>query len=83
MKKAIKKYAWIFQDLNQDEKQFLGGAVIMLTGLAFLFWLTTTVAPPVADYPTIDPQVHVEPSYELPASFNKYVNHVYNDKYGK
>jgi hypothetical protein len=79
----MKTIKFLFTDLNQDERQFIGGAAIMVAGLAFLFWLTTTVSKPMVDQPTIDSQVHVEPSYELPASFNKYMNHVYNDKYGK
>jgi hypothetical protein len=79
----MKTIKFLFSDLNQDERQFIGGAAIMVAGLAFLFWLTTTVSKPMVDQPTIDSQVHVKPSYELPASFNKYVNRIYNEKYGK
>jgi hypothetical protein len=55
----------------------------MIAGIWFLFWLATNVSRPVVDHPSIDPQIYQEPSYELPASFDKYVNHVYNDKYNK
>jgi len=79
----MKTIKFLFQDLNQDERQFLGGAAVMIAGLAFIFWLTTTVSRPVMDHPSIDTQTYQEQSYELPASFDKYVNHVYNDKYNK
>jgi hypothetical protein len=79
----MKTIKFLFQDLNQDERQILGGAAVMIAGIWFLFWLATNVSRPVVDHPSIDPQIYQEPSYELPASFDKYVNHVYNDKYGK
>ena len=71
------------KQLNQDQRDILGGAAVMVAGLAFLFWLTTTVSRPVMDHPRIDQQIYHEPSYKLPASVDKYVNHVYNDKYNK
>jgi hypothetical protein len=79
----MKTIKFLFADLNQDERQFLGGAAIMVAGLAFIFWLTTTVSRPVLDHPSIDQQTYQEQSYELPASFDKYVNRIYNEKYGK
>jgi len=79
----MKTIKFLFTDLNQDERELLGGAAVMVAGLAFLFWLTTTVSRPVLDHPSIDQQTYQEKSYELPASFDKYVNHVYNDKYNK
>jgi len=69
------------KNLTQDQREILGGAAVMVAGIAFLFWLTTTVSRPVMDHPSIDQQIYHEKSYELPASFDKYVNHVYNDKY--
>jgi hypothetical protein len=69
------------KNLTQDQRDTLGGAAVMVAGLGFLFWLTTTVSRPVMDHPTIDQQIYHEKSYELPASFDKYVNHVYNDKF--
>jgi len=69
--------------INSEKRETIAGAIIMVVGLAFLFWLTTTVSRPMLDHPSIDQQIYHEKSYELPASFDKYVNHVYNDKYGK
>jgi hypothetical protein len=79
----MKTIKFLFADLNQDERQFLGGAAVMVAGLAFIFWLTTNVSRPVMDHPSIDQQTYQEQSYELPASFDKYVNRIYNEKYGK
>jgi len=69
--------------INSEKRETIAGAIIMVGGLAFLFWLTTTVSRPMLDHPSIDQQIYHEKSYKLPASFDKYVNHVYNDKYGK
>jgi hypothetical protein len=79
----MKTIKFLFADLNQDERQFLGGAAVMVAGIAFIFWLTTTVSRPVMDHPSIDQQTYQEQSYELPASYDKYVNRIYNEKYGK
>jgi hypothetical protein len=79
----MKTIKFLFTDLNQDERQFLGGAAVMVAGIWFLFWLTTTVSRPVLDHPSIDPQIYQEQSYELPASYDKYVKRIYNEKYGK
>jgi hypothetical protein len=79
----MKTIKFLFADLNQDERQFLGGAAVMVAGIAFLFWLTTTVSRPVMDHPSIDQQTYQEQSYELSSSYDKYVNRIYNEKYGK
>lgn len=79
----MKTIKFLFADLNQDERQFLGGAAVMVAGIAFIFWLTTTVSRPVLDHPSIDPQTYQEQSYELSDSYDKYVNRIYNEKYGK
>ena len=80
MKKLINKYGWLFQDLNQDEKQILGSGVIMLFGIVLLTWLTSTSV----TYKTADADTQVEQSnYELPESYYKYANRIYNEKYGK
>lgn len=79
----MKTIKFLFADLNQDERQFLGGAAVMVAGLAFIFWLTTTVSRPVMDHPSIDQKTYQEQSYELSASYDKYVNRIYNEKYGK
>jgi hypothetical protein len=71
------------KNLTQDQRDTLGGAAVMVAGLAFLFWLSTTVSRPVMDHPSIDQQIYQEKSYELPASYDKYVNRIYHEKYGK
>ena len=83
MKKLVNKYGWLFQDLNQDEKQILGGGICAVLGFVFLCWLTSTNTYPVLDAKTRNHQTYKKQSYELKPSFNKYSNHVYNDKYGK
>lgn len=80
MKKLINKYGWLFQDLNQDEKQILGSGVIMLFGIVLLTWLTSTSV----TYKNANADTQVEQqNYELPQSYNKYANRIYNEKYGK
>ena len=80
MKKLINKYGWLLQDLNQDEKQILGSGVVMIFGLVLLTWLTSTSV----TYKTADSTTQVKQStYELPESYNKYANRIYNEKYGK
>jgi hypothetical protein len=81
--KTIRKYSFLFKDLNQDEKQILGGAVVAVLGFSFLIWLQSTNSYPVLDAKTRDHQTYQKQSYELKPSFDKYVNHVYNDKFGK
>lgn len=81
--KTIKKYAWIFQDLNQDERQILGGGIVAVLGFSFLIWLASTNTLPVQDVKTRNHQTYQEQSYELNKNFNKYVNRIYNEKYGK
>ena len=81
--KTIKKYAWIFQDLNQDEKQILGGCIVAVLGFSFLIWLASTNTLPVRDAKTQNTQIHQKQSYELNKNFDKYVNRIYNEKYGK
>ena len=81
--KTIKKYAWIFQDLNEDEKQILGGCIVAVLGFSFLIWLASTNTLPVLDAKTRNHQIHKEQSYELNKNFDKYVNRIYNEKYGK
>jgi len=79
--KTIKKYSFLFKDLNQDEKQILGGAVVAVLGMLFLIWLTSTNTYPMLDAKTRDHQTYQKQSYELKPSFDKYMNHVYNDKF--
>jgi hypothetical protein len=81
--KTINNFTLWFKDLNQDEKETLGGAVIAVLGVVFLTWLTSTNSYPVLDAKTRDTQTYQKKTYELKPSFNKYVNHVYNDKFNK
>ena len=83
MKKLVNKYGWLFQDLNQDEKQILGGGIVAVLGFSFLIWLASTNTLPVLDAKTRNEQTHQEQSYELNKNFDKYVNRIYNEKYGK
>jgi hypothetical protein len=79
--KKFKKYAWIFQDLNEDERQILGGGICAVLGFSFLIWLASTNTLPVLDAKTRNEQTYKQKTYELKPSFNKYMNHVYNDKF--
>ena len=81
--KTIKKYAWIFQDLNEDEKQILGGSICAVLGFSFLIWLASTNTLPVRDVKTRNHQTYQKKTYELNKNFDKYVNRIYNEKYGK
>jgi hypothetical protein len=78
--KLIKKYSFLFKDLNTDEKQILGSVVVMFFGMVLLTWLTSTAV----TYKTTKVTTQVEQqNYELPESYNKYANRIYNEKYGK
>ena len=78
--KLIKKYSFLFKDFNTDEKQILGSAVVMFFGMVLLTWLTSTAV----THRTTKVTTQVEQqNYELPESYNKYANRIYNEKYGK
>jgi hypothetical protein len=79
----MKTIKFLFSDLNQDERQILGGLVIFLSGSIFLIWLISTVKPPVKDHPTFNKQVQIIRKHELPKFYDKYSERVYNDKFGK
>jgi hypothetical protein len=79
--KTLNKYSFLFKDLNEDERQILGGGIVAILGFAFLIWLQSTNTLPVLDAKTKDTQTHKQKTYELKPSFNKYMNHVYNDKF--
>jgi hypothetical protein len=79
--KIIKKYSFLFKDLNTDEKQILGGCIIAVVGFSLLIWLASTNTYPMLDAKTRDNQTYKQKTYELKPSFDKYVNHVYNDKF--
>jgi hypothetical protein len=71
------------QKLTTDQKETLAGAFIMAFGLAFLVYLTATNTRPVIDAGAIDYQIYQKKSYKLGPSFDRYMEHVYNDKFGK
>jgi len=79
--KTIKHYVNWFNELNRDEKETLGGALIAVLCVVFLTWLTSTNSYPVLDAKTRDTQTYQKKTYELKPSFNKYMNHVYNSKF--
>jgi len=81
--KTIKNYVNWFNELNRDEKETLGGALVAVLCVVFLTWLTSTNSYPVLDAKTRDTQTYQKKTYELKPSFNKYMNHVYNDKFNK
>ena len=79
--KTINYYATLFKELNSDERDTLAGAVIAVLIVFFLIWLQSTNSYPVLDAKTTDTQTYQKKTYELKPSFDKYVNHVYNDKF--
>ena len=79
--KTINQYTTWFKGLNSDERDTLAGAVIAVLIVFFLIWLQSTNSYPVLDAKTRDHQTYQKQSYELKPSFDKYVNHVYNDKF--
>jgi hypothetical protein len=79
--KTINQYVVWFKGLNQDERETLAGAVIAVLIVLFLIWLQSTNSYPVLDAKTTDTQTYQKKTYELKPSFDKYMNHVYNDKF--
>jgi hypothetical protein len=79
--KTLKHYSFLFKDLNEDERQILGGGIIAVLGFCCLIWLMSTNTYPVLDAKATDTQTHQKQSYQLKPSYNKYMNHVYNDKF--
>jgi hypothetical protein len=68
--------------LTSTQETIIGG-LIMAIGFAFLCYLQSTNTPPVIDASAIDYQIYQKKSYQLGKSFDKYMEHVYNDKFGK
>lgn len=75
----MKTLKFLFSDLNQDERQFLGGLVIFISAFVFLFWLASTNTYPNVDAPCFDTQVDKKTEYRLPKFYSKYVNKIYNE----
>ena len=69
--------------LNQDQKDLVGGAIVFIAGAIFLMHLVATNKRPVLDANSIDYQTYQQVKHELPKSYTKYAEHVYNDKFGK
>ena len=63
-------------------QETIAGGLIMTLGLAFLVYLQSTNTPPVIDASAIDGQTYQKKNYQLGKSFDKYMEHVYNDKFG-
>ncbi len=66
----MKTIKFLFEDLNQDERQILG--------FALLIWLMSTNTPPRLDHATKDPQTFKTRSYELKGIYKQYAQGVYN-----
>ena len=79
----MKKIYNEFKQLDSEDKAFFGYAGLFLLGACFLFWLVSTVRPPVVDHHTTDPQIHTVKKYELTGSYVKYAERVYKEKFGK
>ena len=77
----MKTIKFLFEDLNTDERQILGSLVLGLFGMAFIIWLMSTNTNPVLTAKTRNEQTYKQNTYELNPSYNKYMNHVYNDKF--
>jgi hypothetical protein len=76
----MKTIKFLFTDLNQDERQILGSGIVFILGAAFFVYLLDTATTHRAE---IQQKTEVKQSYELPASYGKYSNRIYNEKYGK
>lgn len=79
----MKKIYNEFKQLDSEDQAFFGYAGLFLLGACFLFWLVSTVRPPVIDHQIIDTQTHTVTKYELRDSYGKYAQRVYNEKFGK
>lgn len=77
----MKTIKFLFEDLNTDERQILGSIIIGLFGMALIIWLISTNTNPVLTAKTRNEQTYKQNTYELKTSYNKYMNHVYNDKF--
>ena len=77
----MKKYIELYKDLNTDERQILGSVFVFILGAAFFIYLLGTATPHRKDAKTRNYQTYFKPKYELPKSYAKYSNHVYNSKF--
>lgn len=74
----MKTIKFLFEDLNTDERQILGGGIVALFGFALLIWLMSTNTKPRLDHATTDPQTFKTRSYELKGMYKQYAQGVYN-----
>jgi hypothetical protein len=74
----MKTIKFLFEDLNQDERQILGCGIVALFGFALLIWLMSTNTQPRLDHATTDPQTFKTRSYELKGIYKQYAQGVYN-----
>lgn len=75
----MKTLKFLFSDLNQDERQILGGVITFIAGTIFMIWLVSTNTLPVLG--TKETKKTLNKSYELKGSYVKYAQRVYNEKY--
>lgn len=75
----MKTLKFLFSDLNQDERQILGGVVTFIAGTIFMIWLVSTNTLPVLG--AKETKKTLNKSYELKGSYVKYAQRVYNEKY--
>ena len=75
----MKTLKFLFSDLNQDERQILGGVVTFIAGTIFMIWLVSTNTLPVLG--TKETKKTLNKRYELKGSYVKYAQRVYNEKY--
>ena len=75
----MKTLKFLFSDLNQDERQILGGVVTFIAGTIFMIWLVSTNTLPVLG--TKETKKTLNKNYELKGSYIKYAQRVYNEKY--
>jgi hypothetical protein len=71
-----------YKTLNADEKDLIHSLLGAIPLMFVFLWFVATANP----RPTAAPQRTEKPivkSYELPASYLKYSQRVYNEKYGK
>lgn len=69
-----------YKTLNSDEKDLIHGLLGAIPLIFVFLWFVSTANPRPTEAPQPTEKLIVK-SYELKASYNKYMNHVYNDKF--
>ena len=70
-----------YKSLNADEKDLIHGLLGAIPLMYVFLWFVSTANPRVEKPDEVQKQE--EKSYELPGSYNKYAERIYNQKYGK